>query len=168
MTRAALSARAVADHDGLQRRHHRALRWPERDAQRATNALAAKAIYDRAGIGAWYGTRYMTAPNLHYQGAQRGGHLSFAGLFDRGGDFVTNGPTAFVAGEGPRHRRERVRITPAHARGGEGVNVTIEAGAVVVQAGGGGLDSAAAEQIGQRVVRKIIEAIDRAKGSGEL
>jgi hypothetical protein len=133
-----------------------------------TNALAAKAIYDRAGIGAWYGTRYMTAPNLHYQGAQRGGHLSFAGLFDRGGDFVTNGPTAFVAGEGPRHRRERVRITPAHARGGEGVNVTIEAGAVVVQAGGGGLDSAAAEQIGQRVVRKIIEAIDRAKGSGEL
>jgi hypothetical protein len=33
-----------------------------------TNALAAKAIYDRAGIGAWYGTRYMTGTDLHFQG----------------------------------------------------------------------------------------------------
>lgn len=32
------------------------------------NARAAKAIYDRQGIKAWYGTRYMTGPNLHYKG----------------------------------------------------------------------------------------------------
>ncbi len=32
------------------------------------NAKAAKAIYDRQGIKAWYGTRYMTGTNLHYKG----------------------------------------------------------------------------------------------------
>lgn len=33
-----------------------------------TNAIAAKAIYDRQGIGAWYGTKYITGDNLHYHG----------------------------------------------------------------------------------------------------
>jgi hypothetical protein len=32
------------------------------------NAKAAKAIYDRQGIKAWYGTRYMTHPKKHYKG----------------------------------------------------------------------------------------------------
>lgn len=32
------------------------------------NAKAAKAIYDRQGIKAWYGTKYMTSPNAHYKG----------------------------------------------------------------------------------------------------
>jgi hypothetical protein len=32
------------------------------------NALAAKAIYDRQGIKAWYGTKYLTGRNLHYKG----------------------------------------------------------------------------------------------------
>jgi hypothetical protein len=32
------------------------------------NALAAKAIYDRQGIKAWYGTKYLTDPKAHYKG----------------------------------------------------------------------------------------------------
>jgi hypothetical protein len=32
------------------------------------NARAAKDIYDRQGIGAWYGTKYLTSKNLHYKG----------------------------------------------------------------------------------------------------
>jgi hypothetical protein len=43
-----------------------------------TNALAAKAIYDRAGIGAWYGTRFMTGPNLHFHGEGEGAGSSIA------------------------------------------------------------------------------------------
>jgi hypothetical protein len=43
------------------------------------NAKAAKAIYDRQGIGAWYGTKYMTSPNAHYKGP---------GKPPRGGDSV--------------------------------------------------------------------------------
>jgi Transglycosylase SLT domain len=44
-----------------------------------TNALAAKAIYDRAGIGAWYGTKYMTGSNLHFQGDGPGMNVNFRG-----------------------------------------------------------------------------------------
>ena len=32
------------------------------------NARAAKDIYDRQGIKAWYGTKYVTSPNAHYKG----------------------------------------------------------------------------------------------------
>jgi phage-related protein len=47
------------------------------------NAMAAKEIYDTQGIGAWYGTTYLTDPNAHYQGKiptrrARGGMQQFA------------------------------------------------------------------------------------------
>ncbi len=32
----------------------------------SVNALATKAIFDRQGIGAWYGTRFLTDPDAHY------------------------------------------------------------------------------------------------------
>lgn len=35
------------------------------------NAKAAKAIYDRQGIKAWYGTKYLTNPAAHYTGPVR-------------------------------------------------------------------------------------------------
>jgi cell wall-associated NlpC family hydrolase len=34
----------------------------------SVNAMAAKAIYDRQGIGAWYGTGYLTDPQAHFTG----------------------------------------------------------------------------------------------------
>src|SRR3954447_18714042 len=33
------------------------------------NFLAQRMIYDRQGIKAWYGTKYLTDPNAHYKGS---------------------------------------------------------------------------------------------------
>ncbi len=106
----------------------------------------------------------------------RGGKMDWGGGFKNGGSMVTNGPTAFVAGEGHR-RRERVTVAPATGRrggsGGEGVTVKVEAGAVVVKIeggikgggkGGGDVD-ALAERVGKKVVGKVIEALDRGLGT---
>jgi hypothetical protein len=68
------------------------------------NAMAAKDIYDTAGIGAWYGTRYMTGSNLHY----KGGALNLG----RGGKFDVHGPTRMVVGENANSRPETVTVTP--------------------------------------------------------
>jgi hypothetical protein len=84
-----------------------------------TNALAAKAIYDRAGIGAWYGTRYMTGPDLHYNsGHALGGRVpDWGGWNAKGGTFNVTRPTIFGAGEaGP----ESVTISRNTAGGGGG------------------------------------------------
>lgn len=98
----------------------------------------------------------------------RGGRMAWGGAFDRGGSMVTNGPTAFVAGEGSR-RRERVTVTPAnHRPGGDGMSVTIERGAVVVHIDGlkgGGDVEAMAEKVGEKVVEKVIEALDHGLGT---
>jgi uncharacterized protein YukE len=109
-----------------------------------TNARAAKMIYERQGIGAWYGTRYMTDPNAHYQGGNlnfaRGGRMArWAGWHGRGGSGVVDGPTLLGAGEaGP----EEVHISPLSRRknragarpGGSGpVSVTVNFGDVHVK-----------------------------------
>lgn len=46
-----------------------------------TNAQAAKAIYDRAGIKAWYGTKFLTDPTAHFTGDGPGknGHTRSVG-----------------------------------------------------------------------------------------
>lgn len=79
-----------------------------------TNALAAKAIYDRAGIGAWYGTRYLTDPTAHFQGDGIGRQgttsLDWGGWFGRGGEFTAHKPTLIGVGDGGS---ERVTIKPS-------------------------------------------------------
>lgn len=65
------------------------------------NAKAAKEIYDSNGIGAWYGTQYMTGTNLHYNGG-----------YKNGGKFDVRRPTMFLAGEG--NRPETVSVKPAN------------------------------------------------------
>lgn len=64
-----------------------------------TNALAARDIYERQGIGAWYGTRYMTGPNLHYQG-DGWGQPSWGGWHAKGGRGRATRPTIIGVGEG--------------------------------------------------------------------
>ena len=120
-----------------------------------TNAQAAKAIYSRAGIGAWYGTRYMTDPNAHYQGRAKGGRVGDAGWFGSGGSFTTNGPTVFGAGE---RGKEQVTITPKGQSAG--VHIAINMGSVTVA----NIDQAGAlgDQIGQRVAAKVASALREA------
>ena len=96
------------------------------------NARAAKMIYDRAGIGAWYGTQYMTGTNLHLgagsgMGGRRatnalGGRIpNFAGWFGNGFNGTVDSPTVFGAGESGK---EHVKITPAgRGRAGGGVSI---------------------------------------------
>lgn len=101
---------------------------------------------------------------------QQGSVMDWGGGFKNGGSMVTNGPTAFVAGEGHR-RRERVTVSPdLTGRGGQhaGPRVVIEKGAVQVHIDGSGHSpkdiEALAEKVGTKVVRKIIDAIDRKGG----
>lgn len=85
------------------------------------NAQAAKAIYDRQGIGAWYGTKYMTGTNLHY----KGDGLGWGGWHREGGDFTVTKPTLLGVGEAGH---EDISITPKGKRpsiGGGGISVTI-------------------------------------------
>jgi hypothetical protein len=119
------------------------------------NARAAKAIYDRQGIGAWYGTKFVTGNNLHFQGDGVG----WAGAFDKSGEFITNGPTMFMAGEGS-NRRESVRVQRAGQsfENGSGKGFTIEHMEFHISAGTG----ADAKAIGEEVVSEIMSALDRA------
>lgn len=102
----------------------------------------------------------------------RGGRMDWAGGFDRAGSFVTNGPTHFVAGEGGR-RRERVTVTPAGVnanRAGGGVQIGNISVQVVIE---GGIKSREdenriAERVGEKVVRNIIEAIDKGETAGVI
>lgn len=87
------------------------------------NARAAKAIYDRQGIGAWYGTKYMTGTNLHYQGAETGGRVGWGGWHGNGGDFSVSKPTLLGVGE---RGKEHISIKPAGKGGGKGGgNITV-------------------------------------------
>jgi len=82
------------------------------------NARAAKEIYSSQGIGAWYGTRYLTGSNIHFGGAGKGlatgGRAGFAGWFGDGGSFTANRPTLLGVGE---KGRETVTVT----KGGGGM-----------------------------------------------
>lgn len=92
----------------------------------------------------------------------RGGKMKWGGAFARGGSMVTDGPTAFVAGEGTR-RRERVTVTPATPGQGDGggPRVVIEKGAINVHVSGGDGQSAGevADKVGEVIVDRIIEAL---------
>lgn len=90
----------------------------------------------------------------------RGGRTKWAGWNAAGGQWVTNGPTIFGAGEGGR--RERITISPHNApttqtTAGHHVEVNFR-GPVHV---GSRQD---AEELGQQVAQKIIEALDRTAG----
>jgi hypothetical protein len=95
----------------------------------------------------------------------RGGPVAWAGAFANGGSFTTNGPTAFIAGEGHR-RRERVTVTPANATrtgpvagaGGHGVHVVFERGSIVVA---GDTSEEQATKVAEMVANKLITAIDK-------
>lgn len=98
----------------------------------------------------------------------RGGKTKWAGAFDKGGSFVTDGPTAFVAGEGPRNRRERVTIGPAAGGGG---GITVDVGGIVVHIGAGASKSdarAIADEVGEQVARKIVAAIKSTQTKGAV
>jgi hypothetical protein len=69
------------------------------------NARAAKEIYNSQGIGAWYGTSYLTDPTAHYTGraihAKQGGQIPW---FGSGGSFTTHSPMLMGVGDrGPEH-----------------------------------------------------------------
>lgn len=100
-----------------------------------TNALAAKAIYDRQGIKAWYGTKYMTGTNLHYQGKEMGGRIpDWGGWNKAGGSFTVHKPTVFGAGEGGS---ETVQITPkGQAKGGGPASLVVHIGKIDYRAEG--------------------------------
>jgi hypothetical protein len=80
-----------------------------------TNALAAKAIYDRQGLAAWRGTRYLTAPNAHFKGARGGRMPEFAGWFGDGGTVTASKPTYIGIGESGQ---ETATITKGDPGGG--------------------------------------------------
>lgn len=118
------------------------------------NLAAAKVLYDQSGLSPWAASRHAWGSGL---GKTRGGRMKWAGAFDRGGQFVTDGPTAFVAGEGPRNRRERVTVSPAGSKAGGQMHVTFAPGSIVIHAGaGGGVDARA---IGERVAAEILAAL---------
>lgn len=82
------------------------------------NARAAKAVYDRAGIGAWAGTRYMTDPNLHYTPG-----MDFGGWFGKGGSGTARKPTLIGIGDHPNGEDFTVtprRLGPPSSRAGGG------------------------------------------------
>jgi len=119
-----------------------------------TNLRVAKHLYDESGLSPWTASRGVWGKSL---GRARGGRMKWAGAFDRGGSFTTDGPTAFVAGEGPRNRRERVTVTPAGSNtGGAQVHVTFAPGSIVIHAGKGGVD---AKSIGEQVAGEILAAL---------
>lgn len=78
------------------------------------NAQAAKAVYDKQGVGAWYGTKYLTDPTAHFQGDGLGRQgttsLDWGGWFGRGGEFTAHKPTLIGVGDGGS---ERVTIKPS-------------------------------------------------------
>lgn len=79
------------------------------------NAQAAKAIYDRQGIGAWYGTKFMTGSNLHYQGDG----IGHAGWFGTEGTVTASSPTVLGIGE----RGTETAVITRGKPGGGGVKI---------------------------------------------
>jgi hypothetical protein len=81
------------------------------------NARAAKMIYDSAGVGAWYGTKFVT-------GHSRGGRVpGFAGWFGQGGSVEAHGPTLLGIGDGGS---EIATVRPkgrGRAGGGGGIRI---------------------------------------------
>lgn len=137
--------------------------------------MGPKAVGGDAAAQIGWGLRYIRdrygSPAQAYSAWQarsphwyaRGGQMKWGGAFERGGSFVTDGPTAFVAGEGT-NRRERVTVGPARAGGGGGASVVLEAGAVVLQIGGDMAQEKAeaiAAAVGPIVAREIVAAFDR-------
>jgi hypothetical protein len=118
------------------------------------NALAARAIYDRQGIGAWYGTRYMTAPNLHYTGAAMGGRVpEWGGWHAQGGRRRFSRPTLIGVGDGGVP--EDVQVTPVRGnRRGGGATINVHPGAIVIQGAGRNAD-AIADEVMRRLTRLI-------------
>lgn len=88
----------------------------------------------------------------------RGGGVNWAGWNAKGGNFVTNGPTLFGAGEGGR--REHVSISPLGG-GGRVIHVNMER----VYLGTG--DKASLERVANDVAAKIIEALDAPDGASD-
>lgn len=119
-----------------------------------TNLRVARHLYGQSGLAPWAASRHAWGSSAG--GAATGRKVAWAGAFDRGGEFTTNGPTAFMAGEGPRNRKEVVSVTAA-GRAGAGVSVVFQAGAIVVQAGAGG--KVDAEKVGEQVAAKILDAL---------
>lgn len=90
------------------------------------NAKAAKEIYDRQGIGAWYGTKYVTGKNLHYKGGASppsgSGSTSPAGAAEQvassaptlqsgqGGDYTS--VLASLLGQGQQQPQASPALTP--------------------------------------------------------
>jgi len=70
-----------------------------------TNAIAMQKIYEGSGLGAWYGTGFVTSSNSHYRGAmkQRGGVVGM----QEGGVL---GKPAGDAGGGGRHQWSRDQV----------------------------------------------------------
>jgi hypothetical protein len=75
------------------------------------NAQAAKMIYDRQGIKAWYGTKYLTDPNAHFTGDG----IGWGGAFAEGGSMRVRKPTLFLAGD---RGEEHVRVQRSTQRAG--------------------------------------------------
>jgi hypothetical protein len=128
-----------------------------------TNALAAKAIYDRQGIKAWYGTKFMTGTNLHWDGggAPAGDGWGWGGWNARGGSGRFGQPTLIGVGEG--RVREDVKSTPVRPRQAGGGGLAAGSGTVSVHVAVDSLSvrsdqdiDAVAEKVGQ----KILSAID--------
>jgi hypothetical protein len=92
-----------------------------------------------------------------YNWYQRGGEVDWAGWHAKGGDFLTNGPTMFGAGEAGR---ERVTVTPVGGGGGQGNGRTIQV--IMQQVTINGPHDA--EKLGERVAERILEALDRTSG----
>jgi hypothetical protein len=113
------------------------------------NAQAAKAIYDRAGIGAWYGTRYMTGANLHYTGG--GGGMQMPDWFGFGGDFIATKPQIIGVGD---KGRERVTVSPVGKLGGGRAAVLKP----VFHINGG--DPAEVEKAVERALLKVVAEAD--------
>lgn len=62
-----------------------------------TNILAMKMVYDRQGIKAWYGTRYVTDKDAHYKGGDLGGDVPTAGKGNTASNFNLGGSQTPVA-----------------------------------------------------------------------
>lgn len=123
------------------------------------NALAAKAIYDRQGIGAWYGTGFVTGNNLHYSGDGWGAPPKWGGWYGRGGEFTAHQPTLIGVGDGGA---ERVRIEPIATGGSKKAVIRVEIGKIINREPGD------IEEIIQRELARVASDLDFLDDDDEL
>lgn len=129
------------------------------------NARAAKMIYDRQGIKAWYGTRYLTDPTAHYQGDGEGfggirmNKPEWGGWHARGGEFVARRPTIIGVGEGGA---ERVKISRVSDGGGGRRPIYLHVDKIV------NYEEGDIEEILQRELAKVADGIERGSDDDEL